>query len=172
MRKAHLLCCLVLVGCKSTPAPPAAPLQPTTTKSTYPSRPTTPPPPIHLFHTTPDSITLTTTPDATDEQIAAILWQLRDANHAHAFDRLHIPQKLVDARSPYIWFHLYRGSRCASEKYTTGKYPCGASYHAAGDYTLGGFKDPNHEEAILLHGEDHSNPLWDPTIPYTAPTGN
>jgi hypothetical protein len=140
------------IGCNSTlPATPAKPnTSPTTT---YPPRPTTPPPPIKLFHQTDNSLTLVTIPNATDDQIAAILYQLHDAAASHTFDALGISQKFVDARDPMVWFHIYRGPQCASEKYTAGKLPCGASYHAAGDYTLGGFTDKNHDNAVLLHNE-------------------
>lgn len=125
-------------------------------------RPTTPPPPIKLFHQTDNTLTLVTTPDATNDQIAAIIWQLRDTVGTHSFDTLHLPQKFIDARSPIVWFHIYRGPRCASEKYTSAKLPCGASYHAAGEFTLGSFSDPNHTDGELVIDENHSTPLWNP----------
>jgi hypothetical protein len=168
---------LSLSGCHSTPPPTVttattATTPPTATTQTiqYPPRPTTPPPPFKLFHTTPDSLTLTTTPNATDDQIAAIVYQLHDAAQTHTFDALHLPQKLIDARSPYIWFHIYRGPKCASEKYTHGTLPCGASYHAAADYTLGGFTNRNHDDGALLHGDGQSTPLWSSNQP--APTSH
>jgi hypothetical protein len=139
----------------------------------YPPRPTTPPPPIHLFHQTDNSITLTTIPNATDDQITALLFQLRDAAHNQTFDALHIPQKLVDARDPMIWFHLYRGPKCAAEKYAPGAPPCGPSYHAAGDYTLGSISNPNWDSAVLLTpsttDQPHETQLWPPGSPYTPP---
>jgi hypothetical protein len=156
------LAATLTLGCKSAPAPTPAPPQPAVAKSAYPLRPTTPPPPFRVFHTTDNSITLVTVPNATDDQISAILWQLHDAARAHTFDDLLISQRLVDARNPIIWFHLYRGPKCANEKYTTGTLPCGPSYHAAGDYTLGGFTNKNHDEGLLLHGEDHQTELWNP----------
>jgi hypothetical protein len=163
----------LLSGCTSKQNHEAA-AQPTPQTIPYPPRPTTPPPPIHLFHQTENSITLTTTPDATDLQIEAILYQLRDAAHNHTFDALHIPQKLVDARSPNLWFHLYRGPKCASEKYAPGAPPCGPSYHAAGDYTLGSLHDPNWDTAVLLTPSATDSPretnLWPPGSPYTAPS--
>jgi hypothetical protein len=162
---ATIACMALVLGCKSTPAPAPAPAQPTATKSTYPPRPTIAPPPFRVFHTTSNSITLVTTANATDEQIEAILYQLHDAAHNHTFAALHIPQKLVDARDPMIWFHLYRGPKCADEKYTTGALPCGPSYHAAGDYTLGSFSNKNRDDAILLHGDDKQTELWNPDAP-------
>jgi hypothetical protein len=139
-----------------------------------PTRPTTPPPPFKLFHQTDNSITLTTAPTATDQQITAILWQLRDAAHNHTFDTLHISQKFVDARSPNLWFHLYRGPKCAAEKYAPGAPPCGPSYHAAGDYTLGSLHDPNWDSGVLLTpsttDDPHETYLWPPGSPYIAPT--
>jgi hypothetical protein len=132
----------------------------------YPSRPTVPPPPFKLFHTTKDSITLVTSEAATDDQITAILFELHDAAHAHTFDALHVPQKLVDARDPYMWFHIYRGPKCAAEKYAAGAPPCGGSYHAAGDYTLGSFANPNRDDAILFIGPDRTEiHLWNPDKP-------
>jgi hypothetical protein len=161
---------LCTIGCTSTPKPTPSPTR-TATTTPYPPRPTAPPPPIHLFHQTENSITLTTTPDATDQQIIAILYQLRDAAHNHTFDTLHIPQKLVDARSPNLWFHLYRGPKCASEKYAPGTPPCGPSYHAAGDYTLGSLHDPNWDSAVLLTpsttDDPHETQLWPTGSPYT-----
>jgi hypothetical protein len=134
----------------------------------YPPRPTTPPPTFRVFHTSDNSITLVTTPHATDAQIEAIIYQLRDAARTHTFDALHIPQKLVDARSPILWFHIYRGPQCASEKYASGPPPCGPSYHAAGEYTLGSFKDPHHDEGAILHGEDQTTQLWNPDAPQST----
>lgn len=161
---------LLLLGCKSTSAP--APLSHASLPAQhaqYPPRPTAPPPPFHVFHTTSNSITLVTSDNATDQQISAILWQLRDAAHNHTFDALHIPQKLVDARDPIVWFHIYRGSRCAVEKYTTGKLPCGPSYHAAGDFTLGGFTKRDRTEGALLHGDGQTTPIWNPDTPEVPP---
>ena len=160
-----------LLGCTSKPAQ----IMPTIIASqpSSPTRPTTPPPPFKLFHQSPNTITLTTTPDASDQQIEAILFQLRDAAQTHTFDALHIPQKLVDAREPMIWFHLYRGPKCAAEKYAPGAPPCGPSYHAAGDYTLGGSKNPNWDSGVLLTpsttDQPHETQLWPPGSPYTPP---
>ena len=105
-----------LAGCKSAPAPAPAPTQLAVAKSTYPPRPTTAPPPFRVFHTTDNSITLVTDTNATDDQIAAILWQLHNAAHNNTFAALHIPQQLVDKRDPMVWFHIYRGPKCAQRK--------------------------------------------------------
>jgi hypothetical protein len=154
----------IVVGCKSAPAP--APVQPATAKSTYPPRPGVAPPPFRVFHTTDNSITLVTSDNATDDQITAILYQLHDAAHNNTFAALHIPQQFVDKRDPMIWFHIYRGAKCADEKYTTGKLPCGASYHAAGDYTLGSFSNKDRDDAALLHADDKQTDLWNPDAPH------
>lgn len=163
---------LVVAGCKSTPRAATKPTQPAQAATQYPARPSIAPPPFKVFHQTDNSITLTTLPNATDAQIEAIIWQLHDAARVHAFASLGISQKFVDARSPIIWFHIYRGTECADEKYTNGPLPCGSSYHAAGDYTLGGFTNPNHDEGALVHGDDNDIQLWDPNAPTpsTAPT--
>lgn len=158
----------LLLGCKPTPPP-----TPKTTTTQYPTRTTTPPPPFKLFHQTTDgSFTLVTSPTATDTQIEALVWHLRDAAHTRTFDRLGIPQKAIDARDPMVWFHIYRGTKCADEKYTDGKLPCGASYHASGDYTFGGGSNHQWDDGVLLHptatGEDHETELWNPNAPYTS----
>ena len=160
----------LVLGCESPPRPTPKPITTAQTTTAYPPRPTTPPPPFHLFHATNDSFTLVTLPTATDDQISAILYQLRDAAHTHTFDRLGIPQKLVDARDPMVWFHLYRGPKCAPEKYTDAKLPCGPSYHAAGDYTFGGGAHHDWDSGVLLQptetNENHQTQLWNPNTPY------
>ncbi|MBW4040402.1 MAG: hypothetical protein HIU91_16395 [Acidobacteria bacterium] len=161
----------LLSGCNSTPIHTTSNITTAQPTTQYPPRPTTPPPPFHLFHATNGSFTLVTTPTATDTQIAAIIYQLRDAAHTHTFDTLHIPQKAVDARDPMVWFHIYRGPKCAPEKYTDGKLPCGASYHAAGDYTFGGGTHHDWDDGVLLQptpsNPDHQTELWNPNAPYT-----
>jgi hypothetical protein len=163
---ATIACMALVLGCKSAHMPIPTPTQPTVAKSdTYPPRPTIAPPPFRVFHATDNSITLVTAANATDDQIEAILWRLHDAARTRTFDDLLISQRLVDARDPIIWFHLYRGAKCADEKYTTSALPCGPSYHAAGDYTLGSFSNKNRDDAILLHGDDKQTELWNPDAP-------
>jgi hypothetical protein len=152
------------LGCNSTP-PPAP--TPKLAQATTPPRPTVAPPAFKVFHQTADTITLVTKENATDEEVEAILWQLRDAAHTHTFDKLHIDQKFIGARKPPIWFHLYRGAKCASEKYASGNPPCGGSYHAAGDYTFDTSR--NWDDGLLRHADDTETPLWNPDAPYTAP---
>jgi hypothetical protein len=153
---------LALAGCHSTAPSPSTPTTAVAKQVvTYPALPTIAPMPFKLFHQTKDSLTLVTDEHATDEQIEAIVWQLHDAAKAHSFDKLHLPQKMIDAREPIMFFHIYRGAKCASEKYGSGALPCGGSYHAAGDYTLGSFKNPNHDDGVLLHDETHQVELWD-----------
>ncbi len=167
------LALITTLGCNSTPkATTAIALKTTTTQ--YPPRPTIPPPPFTLSHQTPEgSFTLVTTPTATDAQIEAIIYQLRTAAHTRTFDHLGIPQKAVDARDPMVWFHIYRGPKCADEKYTDGKLPCGDHYNASGDYTFGGGANHQWDDGALLHptatGNDSQTELWDPNTPYVAP---
>ena len=151
---------LALAGCKSAPAPIDAKLP--SVAAQYPARPTTPPPPFKLFHTTDNSLTLVTAESATDDQIESIVWQLRDAARTHTFYKLHLPQAFIDKRDPIVFIHIYRGTKCAAEKYAAGNPPCGGSYHAAGDYTLGSFADPNRDDGVLLHDENHQTELWNP----------
>jgi hypothetical protein len=153
-----VLAAALLSGCKSAPAPhPVA----TATTQSFPPRPTIPPPAFKIFHQDNDTYTLVTKPDATDAEVTAILWQLRDAARAHTFDALHLSQSFVDARKPIVWFHVYRGTKCASEKFTRGPLPCDASYHGAGDYTLGDYKNPHWDDAVLHTANGAEVHLWD-----------
>ena len=158
-----LVLVLLLLGCNSAPttapktdASAVAAPAPTT------PRPTATPAPFKLFHYYNSSFTLTTPDNATDDEIAALVWQLRDATRTHTLDKLHLSQKDVDAGTT-TWFHIYRGTKCASEKYTEGKLPCGASYHATGDYT---YSKRVWDKGILLHDEKETE-LWNPDAPYT-----
>ncbi len=162
---ALILLPLLLTGCRSTPPTPTS--RPTPTQA-FPPRPITPPLPVKLFHQDNDTLTLTTVPTATDDQIAAILWQFRDAAHTHTFAALNLPQSFIDARKPTVWFHIYRGPKCAAEKYTRGPLPCEASYHGAGDFTLGSYTDPNWADGILRHADDTETKLWNPDAPYAS----
>lgn len=162
----------VLIGCKSSPAPaPPAQTQSAAPAITYPARPTTTPAPFKVFHHYDSSYTLTVPDKATDDQLAALLWQLRDAARAHNLDALHVPgltQKDVDAGGDNVWFHIYRGSKCASEKYTEAKLPCGASYHASADFTFSKINNQPWDKGVLLHDEKETQ-LWNPDTPYSAP---
>jgi len=149
---------VLLLGC-TTPKPTTQ--SPTLSTTHYTSRPTTPPPPFKLFHQSPDTLTLTTTESASNTQIAALIYQLRDAANTHTFGSIHLPQNLIDARNPIIWFHIYRGPKCASEKYAA-KLPCGPSYHAAGEFTLGSLHDPNRTDGAIDIDENHQTELWNP----------
>ena len=89
-----------------------------------PHRPPTPlqalpPNPRRLLHPRHHS------PPPPTTRSTALIYQLRDAAHTRTFDKLNIPQKAVDARDPMVWFHIYRGPKCAAEKYADGKLPCG-----------------------------------------------
>jgi hypothetical protein len=159
---------LLLLGCTSKPPVTATSTHPKPQQAIYPVRPAVPPPAFKVFHHDASSITLVTKENASDEEIESLIWQLRDAAHAHTFDTLKIPQKLVDQRDHKIWFHIYRGTKCASEKYASGPPPCGGSYHAAGDYTFGSYTSPEADNGALVHDEDHEVPLWDPDAPYAA----
>jgi hypothetical protein len=161
---------LLVLGCKSTPAPaPAAEAKPAAPAITYPARSTTAPAPFKVFHHYDSSYTLTTPDKATDDQLAAIVWQIRDAARAHTIDSLHVPgltQKDVDAGGNNVWFHIYRGPKCATEKYTEGKIPCGASYHASADYTFSKVNNQPWDKGVLLHDEKETA-LWNTEAPYT-----
>jgi hypothetical protein len=157
----------LLSGCKSTPPPSPATKPQQTQQVQAPPRPSVPPPAFKVFHHDDSNFTLVTKDNASDEEIESLIWQLRDAAHARTLDKLKISQKLIDARKPMVWFHIYRGAKCASEKYAEGPPPCGGSYHGAGDYTYGGFTNHERDAGALLHDENHEVQLWDPDTPYT-----
>jgi len=159
-------------GCESASAPNTAPVQTATATATveYPARPSVAAPEFKVFHHDASSITLVTKENATDTEIESLIWKLHDAARAHSFDKLKIEQKWVDARDPMMWFHIYRGSKCASEKYAGGTPPCGGSYHAAGDYALGGFSNRDRDDGVLLEGDGRSTQLWNPDAPGSATT--
>ncbi len=165
------LAALVLIsGCKAsapTTKPPAE-----TQKYSYPARPTVAPPAFKVFHQDNDTYTLVTKEDATDDEVEAILWQLRDAAKAHTFNSLQLSQSFIDARKPIVWFHVYRGAKCASEKYTKGPLPCDASYHGAGDYTIGSYKNPQYDDAVLHRADSTEVHLWDSDAPSTPQTSH
>ena len=161
-----LLLPLLLIGCKSAPATPTTE---TTPAATYPPRPTTPPAPVKIFHHANSTFTLTVKETATDDAIASLVWQFRDAARTHTFDKIKIPQKQVDADGSNVWFHIYRGAKCAPEKYAPGNPPCGGSYHASGDYTFVPRPTP-WDKGQLFHDADHPTDLWDSDAPYTPPS--
>ncbi len=158
-------------GCKSKPqmGTTSQPKQSSQTQAAYSVKPNVKPATFKVFHKSDTTYTLVVPEDATDEQVESLIWELRDAAHARTLDKLKISQKMVDERKPLVWFHIYRGSKCASEKYADGPPPCGGSYHAAGDYTYGGYKNRETDNGSIFHGEDHETQLWGPEVAY-APT--
>jgi hypothetical protein len=158
---------LIAIGCKSKTDSSQAVVG-LTNHVLYPSRPTVTPATFKVFHKSDTTYTLVVPEDATDEQVESLIWELRDAAHARTLDKLKLSQKIVDERKPLVWFHIYRGSKCASEKYADGPPPCGGSYHAAGDYTYGGYKNRETDNGSIFHGEDHETQLWDPEVVYVA----
>ena len=167
LRSLAFVALVLLLGCNSTPTPPKTVAAPAAEPAATPSRTTATPASFKLFHYYNNSFTLTTPDNATDDEIAALIWQLRDAARTHSLDKFHLSQKELDAGTT-TWFHIYRGTKCANEKYTDGKLPCGASYHASGDYT---YSKRVWDRGILLHDEKETE-LWNPDAPYTPPTQN
>ena len=158
---------LIDLGCKSTAGSSTIEAtKPASPQVQTPPRPSAAPASFKVFHKTDTTYTLVVPEDATDDQVESLIWQLRDAAHARTLDKMKLSQKMVDERKPLVWFHIYRGSKCASEKYADGPPPCGGSYHAAGDYTYGGYKNRETDNGSIFHGEDHETQLWDPEVPY------
>jgi len=171
MRRLVLLLAIstAITACKSAPKPESITFTEAMNRGVsdvhiYFPRPTTPPPPFKLFHQTDNTLTLVTKETATDDEIAAILYQFHDAATNHTFAALKLPQAFIDKRDPIVWFHLYRGPKCAPEKYTSPP-PCGPSYHAAGDFTLGSFSNKDQTDAALIQDENHQTQLWNPNTP-------
>ena len=161
---------LLFAGCKPAPQPAwPQPLQaPAAERYHFPPRPSVAAPAVRVFHQDEDTYTLVTKADATDDEISAILWEFRDAAHSKTFDKLHLSEKFIDARKPTVWIHVYRGAKCANEKFTSGKYPCGAKYNGAGDYTLGGYSNPLWDDGVLHTPDGKETKLWDPDATYPA----
>ena len=159
-----LVLMLSLAGCRSSQAPVTRNASESSSANTYhyPTRPAVAAPSFKVFHQDNDTYTLVTKEDATDDEISALVWEFRDAAHNHTFDALHLSQKFIDARKPTVWIHVYRGSKCASEKYTKGPLPCEAAYHGAGDYTLGDYKNPLWDDGELRHADGSQTQLWNP----------
>ena len=156
-------CCLIafFCGCKATP-PRARPAAPVAETYHYPARPAVAAPAFKVFHQDEDTYTLVTKDDATDDEISALIWEFRDVARGHSFDKLKLSQAFIDTRKPSIWFHVYRGAKCANEKFVKGKYPCGAKYNGAGDYTLGAYGDRDWDDGVLHKADGTEVHLWDP----------
>jgi hypothetical protein len=158
---ASSLLAMLAGGCKSSQdAAPASQPKIAEPLAVYPVRPTVKPPAFKVFHTHDSIITLVTKQDATDEEIEALLWELRDAAHARTLDALKVSQKMVDERAPLVWFHIYRGMKCAAEKYADGDLPCGNRYNGAGDYTYGGYANKELDRGVIRDGDKETD-LWD-----------
>jgi hypothetical protein len=160
------LLAMLAAGCKtSQSSAPVAPSKTAEPAAVYPARPTVKPPAFKVFHTHDSIVTLVTKQDATDEEIESLIWELRDAAHARTLDALKVSQKMVDERSPIVWFHIYRGTKCAAEKYADGPLPCGNRYNGAGDYTYGGYANKELDRGVIRDGDKESE-LWDPEKVY------
>lgn len=147
-------------GCKSAPAPPTKPAVLEVKKSEVSVRSTLPPPAFKVFHQDGPKFVLTTAESATDDQISALIWQLHDAAQSRSFDKLKISQKQVDKGDPAATFNIYRGTKCAAERYADGPPPCGASYHAAGSYTVGTYGNPKWDSGSLVDADGKMTQLW------------
>lgn len=155
---AAVLSVALALGCNSSVPPKSA--VPQQAHAPDPVRPTATPAPFKLLHQTDNSLILVTPADATNDQLAALVWQLHDVAEHHRFTELHLPQTFIDARHPSIFFHIYRSPRCATETYGKGPYPCGASYHGAADFSFGGITNRNRIAGALIDANGNPTPLW------------
>ena len=154
---------VLMAGCKSSPVPVKPAVEASAGSAYhYPARPAVAAPGFKVFHQDEDTYTLVTKDNASDDEIAALIWEFRDAARGHSFDTLKLSEAFIDARKPTVWIHVYRGVKCANEKFTKGKYPCGAKYNGAGDYTLGGYNAPQWDDGVLHNADGTETHLWDP----------
>jgi hypothetical protein len=156
-----------MAGCKQQQ--PAKPVAEATPMPTAPARPMVAAPAFKVFHQDGPSVILVTTENAPDRQIAAIVWALHDAERAHGFAKYGVDQAAIDKRDPNATFNIYRGTKCAKERYAEGAPPCGASYHAAGSYTVGSYRDRDWDDGELVTADGKMTPLWDNTPPAKNP---
>jgi hypothetical protein len=159
-----LLLAIGLAGCNSAPKPAPAPKEPAKPTVSYPARPTVPAPSFTLFHFDNDTATLVVKEDATDDEIESLVWQVRDAARSNTLPAL----KLKAPKGNDFRAHIYRGKKCAAEKYAPGEPPCGGSYHGAGDYTLSKLPSRLWDRGVLHASGDKEIELWDTDAPYTA----
>ncbi len=115
---------LLLAGCKSTP--PAPNRTPCAASGPLPGSPDRSPPSFKVFHHDASSITLVTKGRRNRcRDRSPHLAASRRRAHAHLRHAQDQPEA-GRRRDHKIWFHIYRGSKCASEKYADGPPPCGA----------------------------------------------
>ena len=176
LRLTLLVFTLTLTACKPTPAPPKPIPEPTPKPammspntraekaqlaSTHPA--------YKLFLQKIDMPTvLVVTETTTDDQLKSLLWHLRTKIRANAFKDLGIkPTTTLYGIPGYTSgiVDIYRGSKCASEKYTPEGRPdpCGSSIHASANYHWGDGNDPHADGAYLVSTNGTVTPIFDST---------
>lgn len=157
---------LGLAGCNSAPAPVPPTKEPVKPVVTYPARPSVAPAAFTVLHFNPDTSTFTliAKEDATDDELIATVWQLRDAARSGSLETL----KIKTPAGNDLRTSIYRGKKCATEKYAPGAPPCGGSYHGAADYTMSKLPGKVWDKGLLHRADGKDIELWDTDAPYTA----
>ena len=170
-----LLAALSLIGCKSAPYPTpqkAAPPKPTMMSPQDRAAAATQAaahPPYKLFLQKIDMPTVLVVAETTpDDQLKSLLWYLRTEIRAGAFKDLGIkPTETLYGVPTYTSgiVDIYRGSQCASEKYTPEGRPdpCGSSIHKSASYHWGDGNDPSADGAYLVSPTGAVTPIFEST---------
>ena len=105
----------------------------------------------------------------TDDQIASLIWLLRDAIHNRSLKSLGISQTLVDNRHPIYTLNIYRGVKCSDRHYPQGgKPPCAFRDQDAGYFMYGSFRSREDERGVVTYNEHDSEAksLWPRDSPF------
>ncbi len=116
--------------------------------------PTTPPPAFRLYRFKFDEkigasiISYVAPPNTTDDQIKSLVWLFREKVRSQKFRDISINQPTSSnfGKRGYLQgiLSIYRGEKCAGEKFSDAEGPCGDGDHDAAYYQWGVFGDnPN-----------------------------
>lgn len=126
-------------------------------------------PPSKLFLQKIDMPTVVVVAETTpNEQMKALLWYLRTKIRTNAFKDLGLkPTDTFYGAPGYTSgiVDIYRGSKCASEKYTPQGHPdpCGPSIHKSASYHWGDGNDPHADGAYLVAETGAVTPVFEST---------
>ncbi len=154
------LALLCVAGCKTAPTPSATPtatpkptLMDATARTSSIAKATQHPAFKVLLQKTDVPTILVVAEDTTDDQLTSLLWYLRIQTRDGKLKALGIHPTTVTFGTPSYStgeLNIYRGTRCASEMYTTsGPDPCGPSIHKSAAYHWGEGGDPRADSASI-----------------------
>jgi len=172
LRLTLLTTALVLTGCQPTPPKPVPEPTPKPAMMSSQTRAADAQlaathPPFKLFLQKIDMPTVLVVAETTpDDQLKSLLWYLRTKIRANAFKDLGIkPTATLYGIPGYTsgMVDLYRGPKCASEKYTPEGHPdpCGPSIHKSASYHWGDGNDPHADRADLISATGTVTPVFD-----------